>query len=273
MYLKTPDGGTHLDKTTFIRRAPMYYGLAIALYFRNTGEGYATENTIDTYYFVPNTQIDDPDFGKFRLSNATLLRQAVKYLIEKEIIQVHLDDFGPSIMQTNSDFDTCWKKLESDPQTPFSRYRQLGDKVATDWLYQALESVNEHYSRLAITESDFEFPNKDWEPIPLDRGDAQLTRALIALDDTIEGLRIDNGYAASVPEERDFVANELAEASTKLKNTTSTSSGFIKAKIMDPLSRLIGRFGKASLGLLAEAARQSFIEWLKTKGIYFLDGL
>jgi hypothetical protein len=67
------------------------------------------------------------------------------------------------------------------------------------------------------------------------------------------------------------VTNELTEAARKLRSDNTISRGFIKRKIIEPLGRIIVRFGKASLGVIAEAAKQAFLEWLKRKGIYFLD--
>ena len=65
--------------------------------------------------------------------------------------------------------------------------------------------------------------------------------------------------------------NELSEAAKKLKTDTTVSRGFINRKIIYPLGRIIVRFGKASLGVLAEAAKQAFLEWLRKKGINLLD--
>ena len=260
-----------MDKSTFIQRAPIYSGLAIASYFRTTGETSASETMIRNHYFVRDPEDPEPDAGDDRAGNYVLLERGALYLEREGLVQVSLDEFGPPIFQVLKDFKSGWDKLTSDHRIPFFKYQQLGDQAATAWLHEALQSVNEQYKRLGIQPSDFESGDNEWEPIPLDRDDAGLAKAQVALDETIEGLRIDNGYAASSPEERDFIVNELSEGAKKLKTDKTVSRAFIKLKIIDPLGRIMLRFGKASLGMLAEAAKQAFLEWLRKKGINFLD--
>ena len=216
----TAEGGD-LDKRTFIERAPTYYALAIAAYFRNSGERSGSESTIQGYYFVT----DDEDPGYDRLGNNILFARGALYLERAGFLEISLDDFGPPIFQVRDDFGSVWEKLTEERRLPFFKYQQLGAKSATSWLHEALEAVNEQYARLGMNESDFEVPDNESEPIPLDRDDAELTKAQEALDKTIEGLRADNGYAASVPEERDFVTNELTEAAKKLRADAIVSRG------------------------------------------------
>ena len=259
-----------MDKRTFIERAPIYYALGIASYFRKSGEEFASEATIQSYYYVEYDE-NDPTSGNSRLANDILLARGALYLRGEGFLEISLDDFGPPIFHAIDGLDAAWNRLTDIRSIPFFKYRQLPEKSATSWLYQALHGVNEEYARLGIIESDFDVPDNEWEPIPLDRDDEGLAKAQRALAETIEGVRADNGYAASFPEERDFVASELAEAANKLQADATVTRGFIKRKIMYPLGQLTLRFGKGAVGILAEAAKQAILDWLRKRGITFLD--
>jgi hypothetical protein len=75
------------------------------------------------------------------------------------------------------------------------------------------------------------------------------------------------------PEERDYVLDRLSTLSKKLKEASSTSFAFVKRNGFEPLSILLKRFGPAAIGLVATAAKEALREWLRQKGITFLDWL
>lgn len=259
-----------MDKRTFIERAPIYYALAIAAFFRKTGTDSAAEASIRSHYFASDDEADATS-GYDRLEYNILFVRGTTYLEREGFLEISLDDFGPPIYLARDGLDAVWNRLTDDRSIPFFRYRQLGERSAESWLHEALEEVNEQYNRLGMHPSDFELPDNEWEPIPLNREDPELIKAQETLEETIEGLRTDNGYAASLPEEKDFVISDLTDAAKKLRTDSTISRGFVEHKILRPLGRIIVRFGKASLGVLAEATKQAFLEWLRKKGITFLD--
>ena len=89
-----------MDKPTFIERAPIYYALGIASYFRNSGERSGSETTIQSYYYVE----DDPDLDHERLGNNILFARGALYLARGGFLDISLDDFGPPIFQVLDDF-------------------------------------------------------------------------------------------------------------------------------------------------------------------------
>ncbi|KQY99578.1 hypothetical protein ASD45_01275 [Pseudolabrys sp. Root1462] len=115
--------------------------------------------------------------------------------------------------------------------------------------------------------------NADWEPLPLDRTDPNLNSVIKTLEKVIDDVHGDNGYSAEHPEERRYVQDKLTVAIKTLKEEASISLAYAQAFIVEPLSRLIKRFGSAALGVAATAAREAFTTWLKSKGINFLDDL
>ncbi|MDZ4366456.1 MAG: hypothetical protein U0987_05430 [Afipia sp.] len=113
----------------------------------------------------------------------------------------------------------------------------------------------------------------DWEPIPLNRDDTKLKDAISALDRVAEELRGDNGYATANPEEKAFVRDKLSAVTKRLKEETYISWMYLNEFAIKPLRILIDRFGGAAIGLAAVAAKEAIKDWLKKKGIAFLDDL
>jgi hypothetical protein len=114
---------------------------------------------------------------------------------------------------------------------------------------------------------------KEWEPLQLERDDPQLKKAIAAVDDTAEKVRSDNGYAANLPEEREYVLDSLSTLSRRLKEASSISLAYLKEFAFAPLAKLLRRFKGAAIGLAASVAREAIREWLKRKGITLLDDL
>ena len=94
----------------------------------------------------------------------------------------------------------------------------------------------------------------------------KLKKVTDELEKTIEAAEADNGYAANLPEEKAFVVENLKNAVEKLKTDNSISYAYLKRKVIDTLDILIHRFGPASLGLVAQAARAALFDWLKEIG-------
>jgi hypothetical protein len=62
------------------------------------------------------------------------------------------------------------------------------------------------------------------------------------------------------------VVDSLKAANTKLKTDDAISFAYLKRKAIDALDILIRRFGTASVGLVAQAARAAIFDWLKSIG-------
>jgi len=152
------------------------------------------------------------------------------------------------------------------------KYAMAGD--GDQWLGEALLALDQQYEELQIKDEDFDdLPDREWEPLPIDRNDPDLKAVIEKIDDTHEQVRADNGYAAHLPEERAYIMDSLGMLAKKLKEASAISRPYIRRYAIEPLSLLIRRFGQAAIGLLATAAKEAFKEWLKKRGVFFLDGL
>jgi hypothetical protein len=144
----------------------------------------------------------------------------------------------------------------------FDKFREIGSD--SDWLRAALRKLNKVYGELGITDNDFAVEAEDqWEPIPLDRSDPLLEAATEKLDVAIEAIESDNGYAIHHPGERDHVLAQLKIFADAVKTRTQVYWPQVKTYAIDPLTRVVKRFGDAAVGVAAFAARQAIVDWLK----------
>jgi hypothetical protein len=171
------------------------------------------------------------------------------------------DEFGPTIYTRTAKFGPEWNALKKLPDTPYSRFAL--DPQRAEWIIAALDRVNKALEEQKIKTEDFIKPEAEWEPLPVDRKNPKLEKATEELDKTIAAVEGDNGYSATLPEERTYVVENLKEAANRLKKDDAISYAYLKRKVIDVLDVVIARFGKAAVGLTAQAA---IFDWLKELG-------
>ena len=89
--------------------------------------------------------------------------------------------------------------LTSNAISPFHSYSRLSNPLP--WLFEALERVEITRTRPGLWLPIWKIFD-EWAPLELDRTEPELTAVIEAVDDTIEAVRGDNGYAHTKPEER-----------------------------------------------------------------------
>jgi hypothetical protein len=257
-----------VEKSYFLKVAPYYYALGIIHHLQNNSSP-TTESKIQQDYAIPDTR-DNDEWAYFE--RELLFDQAVRFLVEHDIITVISDDFGPPILAESEGYYFRWQKLREDRRYPFYKYALASD--GDTWVRQALQALDRQYIALNIQNSDFDDPPEvEWEPLPIDRDDPDLKIAVEKIDDTYEQVRADNGYAAHVPEERAYIMDSLGMVARKLKEASAISLPYLRRYAIDPLSMLIRRFGPSAIGLIATAAKEALKEWLKKRGLFLLDDL
>ena len=169
--------------------------------------------------------------------------------------------WSPYLLDKTDTFPAQWTEIKKQPDTPAFKYNL--DPNGEAWLVTAMQAVNKALKEQNIKIEEFAKPDAEWEPLPVERTNPKLQKATEALEKTIEAAEADNGYAANVPEERALVVENLKNAVEKLKTADSVSFAYLKRRAINTLDIIISRFGQASLGLVAQAARAALFGWLK----------
>jgi hypothetical protein len=252
-----------MNKTRFIEVAPIYYALAIFVHFKKRG-GVAYRYEIEND-FTLETEND----VEYLLEKGPVFDKAIEWLADLKVIDPLLDDFGPAIYKMTDTADQTWEQLAGDRSLPFYKYSSVRNE--NNWLNSALGKLNATYDELQILAIDFENPEAEWEPLPLDRDDKNLQAAIASLDEVIRQVRSDNGYSATLPEERDYVLTGLGNTLQTLKESTSTSVAYLKRYALEPIGILLQRFKSAAIAIAASAAKEALIDFLKEHGVKFLN--
>jgi hypothetical protein len=103
----------------------------------------------------------------------------------------------------------------------------------------------------------------EWAPLPIERSAPEYEHAVSALEEAVETVRGDNGYAANAPEEHGQV---LASLSTGLEwiKTKLPSRAQVRSLIVDTLNFLQQKFSGAVIGEVASRAAKAVVDWLKS---------
>ncbi len=251
-----------MDKAEFVELAPQYYALAIALAFASKG-GELTRRSIMNEYIV-HEEDEDPYCP---LDDFTIWNRAIAWLVDRDMILAYTDPFGPPVYNKGDIFDSQFNELgESD--RPFANARRSGNPA--NWTREALIAVHREYIRLGIRPSDFESPERDWQPIPLDRQDEALQAAIVSLDKTITEVEQSNGYASEHAEERNFVLDNLRMLSQRLKGAGTISIAYVRTHGLSVLKRVQDRFVDTAIGEGAKETVKAIVHWLHEIVNYFV---
>jgi hypothetical protein len=249
-----------MDKRSFIKEAPEFYALAIAVSLLAANPRHGQVHTMD--------QLEGNGGFSFY---GPLLEAGMRILENAGVAETVKQVFGPPLYRRMPDLTQQWLSRVDHEIPIFRTYSGIKNQT---WLQQAITDVNEHYSSLKISPSDFDEPLPDvWAPLPLDRSDSKLIEATAKVDAAIAEIEADNGYAVNVPGERDYVLHSLKSFSKTLKEEAQITGMQIKTFAIDPLTVVTKRFAGAALSLVAGAAKEAILNWLKAKFGEFLGSL
>jgi hypothetical protein len=245
-----------MDKRTFVERAPPYYALALALAL--------VEQDSDQPVTVQALELAFAPHDELMFKMPPLVRAGMRILVQAGVAEIITDDFGPPLYRRTQELTESWI-MEGGGQQ-ISLFRRYAKIQSVGWLHQALNDVNNRYRVLPISASDFDEPAVSlWEPLPLDRSDEGLIKATEKIDEAVRKIEGDNGYAANVPGERDYVLQSLKAFRTTLKESAQITGMQIKTFALDPLAVVMKRFAGAGLEVVAGAAKDAIVTWLKAK--------
>lgn len=209
------------------------------------------------------------------LGNDNLIDDALKLLSNMGGVEIDSDQYGPPIITLKKSIeDQDYSLLTESELATVTRYLKAGSRKR-GWLDAALrnllEDTKQDDSEEEAVEQVDEADDDSWQPLQLDRQDEKLSTVIKDIDFLAEQVRGDNGYGAKFAEEKRFVLDKLQAFSKILKEETSISWMYIREFAIKPIGILANRFGKAAIGVAAEAAKAAIKEWLKKKGLTFLD--
>lgn len=257
-----------MDKARLVEVAPYYYALAIISFFERTGNT-ATQTKVSENYRMSFDEdgVDEWDYA----NRPRPFALAVDWLELMGLVTRIGDDFGPTIIQRIPDLSGVRRALRTCDIPAVINYISSGEDEV--WLRAALQNLERAYSKLKIKDSDFDDrePDREWTPLPLDRDEPELEAVIVSLDETIEAVRGDNGYAEHMPEERSYVLDGLVAFSKKLKEATTISVPYLRRYAVEPISMLAKRFSKTALEITIAAAKEAIKTWLTKHGLGWLD--
>jgi hypothetical protein len=254
-----------MDKADFIKLAPKYYALAIALRFTKFDSPLTRRSMVKEYMIHDE---DGPSEQSYCLiDDFAIWNLAIAWLVERDMINAFTDPFGPPVYIKSGTFDSQWNDLCAQ-DSPFENAQASGDPGG--WTFQALDSVYQEYIRLGIRPSDFEDPERDWAPIPIEQNNEDLQTAIAALDRTITEVEQSNGYASEHAEERNFVLDNLRMLSQKLKSAGTISVSYIRTHGLSVLKRVQDRFIDTAIGEGAKETTNAIAHWLHQLISYFV---
>jgi len=250
-----------MDKPEFCEKAPFYYALAIARLLIEDEDIRSKDDMTISYIEEGDGPASD---GYCYILNDVLFAEAIELLRNWGVVAVIEDDFSPQFYRRTRNFPRWWENDAPKDIPLFGKFHQLG-RGGPRWLKSALVGVNDLYAKLGVKAEDFTAARQgtQWEPIPLERSDEKLRKASEALDEAVEKIEADNGYAVAAPGEREYVLTNLKHVAKILKEQSQVYWMQIKTFALEPLGRVIQRFGPSAVGVVARAARDALTDWLK----------
>lgn len=270
-----------MNTQTLFERALPYYIVAIA---HSVREHFANKHSPIHAADVHRPWRTDVGKKTSLLGDEELFKAAINICADHKIIEPLVDPFGPLVFLKGASLTGGLAGLEQAyPQ--FNSYKRAG----RTWLASALAEINKQRAQEWLSDRQDQKPNAagsddddddgveveeaaagvlnvdgdEWAPLPVDRTAPALVKAERAVDEAVDALTGDNGYAATHPQERRWVLDSLNTFRSVLKREAQISLGYVRLCALDPLGRAIQRLGDSASGLIAMAARDAIKDWLK----------
>jgi hypothetical protein len=243
-----------MDKVEFVRTAPAYYHAAILTMLKRRGTG--VPFTMDQLRSSLTIGDDDERF----LTHDELIDISLGKLMSDGAISKIADPFGDALFRKTDLYDQVTEKTTDDPNGPY--FKNLAANDQNFWLRGALRKVNEVYFHLGITPQDFahELPD-EWAPIPINPAEPAIQEAVRRLQEVTTAVEQDNGYAATYPQERDQVVQDLKGGLNKLKSD-AVSVGWLR-RTVNALNTAGLRFANSVKGQMIDGALSAIKDVIK----------
>lgn len=254
-----------------MRVAPKIYAMAIIDHLANRSSEALIQDIASSY----TLQMDGYDERVELLDSGPIIDAALTLLRDSGTVDVSKTYLLPKAVKLKKDIGDIFEHLNFifDDDEVIQDYLKFRGRGV--WIITALENVAKEYIMLKIEDRDFDTQviAEEWSPIPLDRSEPLQVDLETKLAEVVEQIRSSNGIAETEPGLHQFVLSKLRSALETIKTSRSVTKAYIKAFMVQPLVLLVKRYGSSAVGAAADLAKTALKEWLKKKGISFLDGL
>lgn len=106
---------------------------------------------------------------------------------------------------------------------------------------------------------------EQWEPLLIDRESPHFDAAANELENVIEVIEGDNGYADSEPDERNHIVASLRHGLERMREGLPSLQQ-VRGLILGPLNFVAQKFVGTAMGVASKAAIEKIIQWIATLG-------
>jgi hypothetical protein len=109
--------------------------------------------------------------------------------------------------------------------------------------------------------ADDRFDTENWMPLPIDRQSNEYKNAIEKLEEALEVIRGDNGFAQEYPGTRDGIVETITEGYQELKSGSPTLQR-VKSSILSPLRWVFSNFANTVMGVAAKNAADALWQFI-----------
>lgn len=252
-----------MEKAEFIRVAPTYYYAAIVTVLNGPVWGHFTIGLLKSSFVARESDETYLEYDE-------MISLALDKLLADGAIFALSDPFGDTLYQKTDLFEKVVEKIGADASGPFFKNKNANDR--NEWMRGALYRVNLQYRSLGIRPEDFARALPDeWEPIQINPSEPAVQEAVRLLGDAAAAVEQDNGYAATYPQERDQVVQDLKGGLEKLKSD-AISIGWLR-RTVNALKTAGLRFTNTVKGQMIDGALAAVKDVMKHHIGSALEGL
>lgn len=134
----------------------------------------------------------------------------------------------------------------------------LDAEITADGIEEAQELLKNSRGEKSTRKTGSVIHEEIWEPLPLEVGTSEATEATVAVEEVIEAVRSDNGYAATYPAEQKSILWALGSGVNALREGLVTRYA-LDNFLLKPLRKLIERFVDAAIQISAKKALEKVL--------------
>ncbi len=167
--------------------------------------------------------------------------------LKPDLATAFRDPYGPDVVQIHERID----RKELIGVCPlYEKVAILGDKSERfRWVERALHQI-ELAQAETVNDGQLNSRFDEWAPLDLDLASEHVSEVSETLDELIEAVEADNGYAVTLPAERNAVLESLKAGRANLR-AGEIARRAVSTLIVEPAKQVASKFKNAATGILA----------------------